>query len=162
MTPSILRVGVGLSAWAAVLAVVLSIANWRGDWGHSICGPWGCGPPLQALLACHLAWLVILLPPVAMLIYSARVPVNVLRRIGILLCVAAALFVAAVVIYERLAWWPSANEWQRDYFWHRCGFVLATMFDLPVAQVLLLGLYLHSQRPEPNVKQLTEPTSVRR
>jgi hypothetical protein len=147
--------------WAGSLLAALSIRDLPGDWGHSICGAWGCGPPLQALLAYHLAWLVVLAPPAAVLVHSALVPAHILRRSGALLCVVAVFFVAAVVIYQRVAWWPSASEWQRGFFWHRCGFVLATAIDIPVAQVLLLGLYLHSRRPVPNVKRLTDPTPVR-
>ncbi len=148
--------------WAASLFAALAIRDLPGNWGHSICGPWGCGPPLQTLLACHLAWLVVLAPPAALLVQSQRVPTHVLRRFGTVLCVIAVVSVAAMIIYQRVAWWPSASEWQRGFFWQRCGFVLATMIDLPVAQVLLLGFCLRSRRPEPNVKRLTEPTPLRR
>src|SRR6202034_2817596 len=30
---------------------------------HTVCGPWGCGPPLPVLLACHTFWMVLLAPP---------------------------------------------------------------------------------------------------
>lgn len=142
VSPSVWRIGFGMIVWAASLLAALSIRDLPGDWGHSICGAWGCGPPLQALLACHFAWLVVLAPSAALLVRSARMPDQILRRLGVVLCVAATVFVTAVVIYQRVAWWPSANEWQREFFWHRCGFVLATTVDLPVAQVLLVGVYL--------------------
>lgn len=112
------------------------------DWGHSICGAWGCGPPLQALLACHLAWLVILAPPGAVLVRSARVPAHILQRFGTLLCVLAVVFVTTLLVHQRIAWWPAVSEWQRGYFWQRRGFVIATMVDFSMAQVLLRGMYL--------------------
>lgn len=142
MTPTVLRNGLGLAAWAASLAAALSIAQWPGDWGHGICGPWGCGPPLQALVACHLAWFVIVVPPSVAAHRSARVTPRTLRNIGVALCIVAALYIGAVVIDERMTWWPMASEWQQDYFWHRCGFVLVTTTDLPVVQVLVGGVYL--------------------
>ena len=151
-----LRIGVALVAWAAMLGAALSIAHVPGDWGHSICGPWGCGPPLQALVACHSAWLVLLLPPAAILARSNRAPSPVVRQVGILLCVLAVAIIASVVIYQRLTWWPSVSEWQRGFIWQRCGFVLATAIDAPVAQVLHIGVYLTVSRRRLNVRYLTQ------
>ncbi len=146
ITPSLSRIGIGLTVWAASLFAALAIRDLPGDWGHAICGPWGCGPPLQALLACHMAWLIILAPPAALLARSTQISAHGLRRFGAFLCVLAALFVAAAVIYQGLTWWPSESQWQRGFFWRRCAFVLATTVDLPVAQLLLVGLYLRFGR----------------
>ena len=52
-------------AWALAAFGALSLANLPGEYGHSLCGPWGCLPPLQALAAMHLFWVVVLGPPVA-------------------------------------------------------------------------------------------------
>lgn len=144
--PPILKLTFVLVGWAAALALVLSIANWPGDWGHALCGPWGCGPPLQALLACHLAWLVTLAPPAVLLVRSPRVPTNIRRRIGTALCLAGAVILVGLVARERATWWPTAGEWQRNFFWQRCGFVLATTVDVPIVQLLLIGTYLRVRR----------------
>lgn len=58
------RVGVclGLLCWAASVGGAASIASIPGDWGHGLCGPWGCAPPLQALVSCHLIWCLVLFP----------------------------------------------------------------------------------------------------
>jgi hypothetical protein len=50
--------------------------------------------------------------------------------------------IATVIVYQRVAWWPSVSDWQRGFVWQRCDFVLATSIDLPVAQILLIGTYL--------------------
>jgi hypothetical protein len=55
-----LKNGLKLSAWAAMLFAALSITNLPGNWGHSVCGVWGCGPPTQVLVGCHLAWFAVL------------------------------------------------------------------------------------------------------
>lgn len=140
--PRVLYVTFAAAAWAAGLVVVLSLANWPGDWGHSICGPWGCGPPLQTLVACHLAWLVVLVPLSVMLARSERIPPPAVRRLGMLLCIVGVILLVGIVIYQRVVWWPVVGDWQSKFFWQRCGFVVATMVDVPVAQFLLVGAYL--------------------
>ena len=62
MSAATLKFCFGMTLWSGLLFGSLSVANLPGDWGHGICGPWGCGPPMQALVACHFAWLVVLAP----------------------------------------------------------------------------------------------------
>lgn len=140
MTFSLARTLLGLTIWAVCLAGALSVANLPWDLGHAICGPWGCGPPVQALVACHLAWFVALVPPAVLLVRWRRPSGTMLRRVGLLLVALAGAVLMAIVIYERLVWWPEASELQQAYFWQRYGFAIATAVDVPVVQVLVVGL----------------------
>lgn len=148
MTKNALWIAVGMVAWSAALAATLSIAQSHGDWGHAICGPWGCGPPLQALVSCHLSWLIVLAPPAILLHRSGRVSSGTTQRFGVLLSVASIIGLMLIVVFERLTWWPMVGEWQRGYFWHRCAFEVVTMVDLPTLQLFALGIYLGIRRPD--------------
>ena len=53
----------------------------RLELGHSICGPWGCGPPTEALLAMHCFWLVSLL--VAAFALKQSFPISELETGGL-------------------------------------------------------------------------------
>ncbi len=133
MSPTIAKCCVGLIVWGLALTGTLSIANWPGNWGHSVCGAWGCGPPLQALVACHASWLVVLIPVMARVrrITSFRT-VRLAGAIGFSLAITCAL---GVVIHEYLTWYAQASEWQRPYFWHRVGFVIFTTVELPLLEI---------------------------
>ena len=146
MSKAVLWISVGLASWGGCIAGALSVANVQLGSSHSICGPWGCGPPPQALAACHLAWLVGLIPPVVLLGRSPKVSSRLTRSIGgggVFLALAALL---ALVIHQRLVWWPQASEWQRPYFWHRYGFTIATAVDFPIIQTLFLGVWMIGKR----------------
>ncbi len=137
-----LQSGLKLFAWAATLLAALSIANLPGEWGHSVCGAWGCGPPTQALVCCHLAWLVLLTPVALMVGPLNQVPTPSRHRLGKLLFLAAGLLILGVVVHQRVTWWPAASEWQRNFFWQRCGFVIVTSVDIPMLQLLTVGLVM--------------------
>ena len=139
MSVTTLRYCVGLAVWGAVLLGSLSVSRLPGDWGHGICGPWGCGPPLQSLVACHSAWLVALSAPVILVARSRCLSVHIVRRVGVALTILGSIGLLGVVIYQVIFWLPHTTEWQRPYFWHRCGFVVATSVDLPLVQLAGLG-----------------------
>lgn len=136
------RTGLGLAAWAAAIAGCLSVRSWPGDWGHGLCGPWGCGPPLQALVACHSAWLMFLLPPAVVLSRLQRPGPTSLRKTGALLACVAIAVLGGIALRQRLDLWSAATQSQQEYFWQRCGFVVATTVDLPVVQMLITGMFL--------------------
>ena len=148
MTSSVVRMTIGLAAWGACLAGALAIADVPGDLGHAICGPWGCAPSMQALLACHLAWFVALVPPAVMLTRWRKASGKTLRRVGLLAAGLAASALLAILLHERLVWWPDATELQQGHFWERYGYVVATTVDVPAVQVLLagFGLWLAGRR----------------
>lgn len=133
MSPTTLKYSVALVAWGLALTGTLSIANWPGDWGHSVCGAWGCGPPLQALLACHTSWLVVLVPLAASAPYFLSV--QWIRRaafIGLSVSVGSALAFAANDYFN---WYAHASEWQRAYYFHRVGFSILTTVEFPIYEL---------------------------
>ena len=129
-----------LIAWATALYGALSVSNLSGDWDHSVCGPWGCGPPIQALVGCHLAWIV-LLSPLALSVGPMRnIPAGNRLRIGKALICVSMLLLGGVVAYQTLAWWPNVSEWQQRFLWQRLGFVIVTTVDVPMLQILVAGV----------------------
>ncbi len=134
--------GLKLFAWAAALFGTLSISNLPGDWGHSVCGVWGCGPPTQALVGCHLAWFVVLIPLAIFGSRSYRKTIGPTQQLGKLLCITGTMLLMAVVVYQWATWLPAVSEWHREFFWQRCGFVIATSIDIPMLQILAIGLVM--------------------
>lgn len=129
-----------LAAWACGLWGSLQVARIQGDWGHALCGPWGCGPPLQALVACHLAWLVLLTPAAWVLFRGWIASPRARWRVSGAAALVGLLMMLGVVVHERLVWLPKVEATTAGYFWQRCGFVMATSVDLPMVQLFLLGL----------------------
>ncbi len=133
------RNGLMVFSWAAALLAVLSIANLPGSWGHAVCGVWGCGPPLQALVSCHAAWLLVLGPLVEMVTRSAPRPSDLRFQMGKVLLAVGAILVVVVAVHQRISWWPTVSEFHQQYFWNRCGFVIITSVDVPITPILILG-----------------------
>ena len=139
MSTSTWKLCLGITLWGGLLWGSLLVAKLPGDGGHGICGPWGCGPTMQALASAHLAWLVALSLP-ALFLMRGTGPVRL--RVGFLVTTLAVTAVVIVVAHERLAWWPQVDQWRRSFFWQRCGFCIVTAVDIPVLQTLFLGLIL--------------------
>lgn len=145
MSASVWRWASGLVAWAAVLVATLSIANLPGHWGHGICGPWGCGPPLQALVACHAAWIVVLLPPALLL--RRKLSYGVLRRTGWIVFGLGAAGLIVLGLCESLFWLSHTDESQRRYLPQRVGFKLMTLVDVPLTQLVVVAVALLVRGP---------------
>ncbi len=139
MSP-LLRCCIRLIIWGLTLTGTLSIANLPGDWGHSVCGAWGCGPPLQALVACHLSWLVVIIP-IAMAL-RRFCSASLLRRMAAGALVLAVTGILGIILHEYLTWFAQASEWQRPFFWHRVGFVILTTVELPIIEIAALACAL--------------------
>ena len=54
---------IGLFVWGGLLLACLSLRHLQALNQHSVCGPWGCGPPTNALLAVHVGWTAVIWPP---------------------------------------------------------------------------------------------------
>jgi hypothetical protein len=122
---------------------------------HGVCGPWGCGPPLEALIACHGAWLVCIMP--ATWFGLQRLTAKQLFQLGRILTSLGLITILAIGLYERLFWLPQANEFTRKFFLQRWAFSIVTMTDVPLITVTLSGmimLFYSCYHPE-----LREPTS---
>jgi hypothetical protein len=138
MQRSIVWVIAGL-AWVAALEGVLQLRMLptASLGGHDVCGPWGCGPPLPVLLACHGFWLVLMGPPA--ILAASRLPRKWVRRLGIGLASAGLYGLVAVAAWEAATWLPQANAWQRHYIGQRYLFALITFVDAPIVQSLAIG-----------------------
>jgi hypothetical protein len=126
------------TAWGAAVWSVLQIHQWEGDFGHSICGPWGCGPPLQSLIACHGFWMVLLTPPIVVI--SGRLGKESLGLIGIILTLVGVLGMIGLEIWDLNRWWPMISEKEQKYLLERFLFSLAFQVDFPIVQLTLAGL----------------------
>lgn len=137
-----IRIAAILALWAAALWGALALRHAPGDWGHSVCGPWGCGPPAQALLAIHLAWLLLLLPPSVATAASSRVPRPAKRLVAGCLATSGVVALVGVIGYQLLVWLPQASQYARGYLFQRCLFAVVTTIDFPALQTLAIGVWM--------------------
>jgi len=138
----VVRITGYLVVWAACILGAVSIRNIPLETKHDICGPWGCGPPTQALIACHVAWLVVLTPPVTWFAFKGKASRSLIRSVGTFLILASSLVLLAIFLDQWIGWWHQVDPWKRQYLWQRYGFWIATAVDLPIIQVLLGGVFL--------------------
>ena len=143
MSFSSLRIMAGIVVWGVVFLATLSIGQVRANWGHGICGPWGCGSSLQALVACHLSWLVVLAPLAS--IIQSKIPESFTRFLGATLIAFGLVGIVGMIAYELFTWWPSATELQRRYLWQRLGFSIVTQIDLPMIESIITGCLIYVQ-----------------
>jgi len=134
-TLSIRQLLIPLALWAAALFGVLQVRHWEGLLGHAICGPWGCGPPVSALVAYQGFWFVLILPVVVVakrLIGSAAA-----RNWGLGLVLISIAGILGLLLLEGLN-----NSRAEQYPLQWCGFRIATLIDLPLVQLGLAGVWL--------------------
>jgi len=126
------------AVWGGAVLLVLQAHRLPGNFSHSICGVWGCGPPVQALIAMHGFWLVLLSLPVGLC--CRFMTANRLLAVSVLALALGLAGIAGVVVWQAEYWLPNASELQREYFLERCLFAVGTMTDIPVIQMALAGL----------------------
>jgi hypothetical protein len=97
-------------------------------------------PPLQALVALHGLWVLALLTLAAWAVRSW--PPRRLRVAGCALIAVGSAALAVVIGRELLTWYPAVTPAQQKYFGQRVLYVIGTNTDLPVVQVLLVGVTL--------------------
>ena len=61
-----------LLLWEAGLYAVLNVRQVESLNVHAICGTWGCGPPLSALISWHGFWLLLVAPIVGLSVAWAK------------------------------------------------------------------------------------------
>jgi hypothetical protein len=105
--------------------------------GHDVCGPWGCGPPLPVLVACHVFWLTLIGP--AAVIATLYRPGKWVWRLRIAIGAAGLCGLAGFAVWEAASWLAQASALQRQYLGHRHLFALVTLVDVPIIQVLVIG-----------------------
>ncbi|HEX4070814.1 MAG TPA: hypothetical protein VHX68_06575 [Planctomycetaceae bacterium] len=139
MTTPSMQWPLAIASWGIALFATLQLqflpSSALGN--HSVCGPWGCGPPLSVLLACHAFWMVLIAPP--SLIAARRLRPQTVCALGLALVSAAILGLIAVGVWEAATWWPQASEWGRPYVVHRYLFAVFTLTDAPLLEALAVG-----------------------
>lgn len=130
------------AVWGGAILGVLQLRHLPIDGSHNLCGPWGCGPPLPALLAYQGFWLVLLGFP-ALAASRLWSPVK-LRRLGLVLLGLGLAGFVAIGVWDALFWWPTASPEGRALVVQRYLFSVATQIampvELPVIPVTLAGL----------------------
>ncbi len=128
------------AVWAAALYGALQIHLASGWFSHTICGPWGCGPPVEALLSYHGFWFVLLFP--AAIISGRRLPPDQAARWGAVLASAAVLGLAILIATDAVRWLSTTHDDAAyQYLVQRCFFRLVTFVDFPLMQLAVLGAY---------------------
>lgn len=136
-----------LITWVGALLAALSMHDMQILNQHSICGPWGCGPPTNALLAIHVGWIVVLWPPLFYLPWRLGLPSRVVKIVSSAMISAGLLGLIGITIWQWAVWLPNTSEWAAKYVWHRCGFAIATASDWPLVQLLFAGTVLKVVQP---------------
>lgn len=126
-----------LAAWGVLKVHELQFAS-----SCDICGPWGCGPPVQALIAIHGGWAIFLLP--AAYLASLKCSSKQLQRIGFGLILVGVIGIIGVGIYQSMTWLQVTRPSLRQYFFQRWGFSILTLTDIPILQSVLFGTILLS------------------
>lgn len=135
-----LRLYLALATWVVLLFGVLQVGRLAGDHDHaiahgtglSICGAWGCGPPVEALIGWHGFWIVFLALPVIMAIRTWSLPM--LRRFGLTILALGVLMALGICVWETFTW-PG----DRAYLVHHWLFAVVTQVDVPVIPITLSG-----------------------
>lgn len=132
MKPLLVAVG-----WLAAAVGSLLVAALPLDSEESVCGIWGCFPPLQALAALHLLWCV----AIGAMVCSIRKWRPVLLLPGGFFLFLVVVVTAAVVIGKDLHDWYDKVPSKYRVFWpKRIDYTLATLTDVPLVQSLLAAL----------------------
>ncbi len=121
--------------WGAALWGVLQIANLPGDWGH-ICGPWGCGPPIKALVTWHAFWAILLVLPALAAI--GHLPALWLRRAGLAGILSGLMGLIGIAVRQTVHWLPSVSQSDQQYLVARYLFAVATLVDIRGMRWLVL------------------------
>ena len=121
--------------WIAAVWGTLQIHRLDLQLGHSVCGPWGCGPPTEALLGYHGFWTLMFLPPAIGL--GFYLSAQTARRVGIAVLMFGAL---AILIHVGVDGVSHANRvGSTEYAAQRALFKLVTSVDLPMIPTILAG-----------------------
>jgi len=124
-----------LPIWLLGLWGSLKIHELDLNLGHSICGPWGCGPPVEALLGYHAFWLVLTFP-VAISIASYLSPSR-RSKLGWLFLAVGIIGVVFVAGGNTVEYWKSSES--SKYLLQRFFFATVTKIDIPMIQAIVVG-----------------------
>ncbi len=106
----------------------------RFELGHTFCGKWGCGPPTEAILGMHFLWFAVLLPPSLLACRIVNLPWQI---IGKFLCLASALGLIGFGFIDYFG--INRGFYNAGYVWQRYLLSLASLVDIPIVQVFVMG-----------------------
>jgi len=139
------------AGWLAAAVAALAMAAVPYDVGESLCGAWGCFPPVPAMAAMHLFWCV----AVAAGTHAATaLRPGLLRPLGVVLIITA-VATTSLVVGNDLTRWLAFSDQHRHFWPRRVGYALATTTDVPLVQSLAAGIAcltlarLHALGPAP-------------
>lgn len=124
-----------LALWSLALFGILQVHQFEGLFGHAVCGPWGCGPPVSALVGYHGFWFLLLLPITAIL--KHRLPSANSRSLGFGCVLLSAVGLVSLLLIDGLN-----NSAAENYPLQWCAFRVATFVDLPLVQIGLAGIWM--------------------
>lgn len=133
--------------WGGVLLAALSMHDMEKFSQHFVCGPWGCGPPTNALLAIHIGWVAALWPPLFYLPWRLQLSRKTVKTIVLSLTAIGLTGLLAIIAWQWIIWLPNTSDWARSCIWQRCGFAIVTAGDWPLMQLLAGGLLLGTWLP---------------
>lgn len=124
--------------WIAAIWGTLQMHQLDLQLGHSVCGPWGCGPRTEALLGYHGFWMLIFLPPaIGLGVYLSP---STARKVGLGVLMFGAL---AILVHVGIDGVMHANRvGSTEYVAQRAFFKLVTSVDLPMIPTILAGSLL--------------------
>ncbi len=127
-----------LLLWGAGLYGALQVRQVESLNVHGICGPWGCGPPVSALISWHGFWLLLVAPIVGLTVRGCSA--KWLRRVGLAVTSVGLLTLVAIAVWQAVTWLPQVSEGRLTYFVQRYLFKVITLVDVPVMPITLAGL----------------------
>ena len=157
MSPFLIR-AVLAAFWSVGLYGTLRIHELNLSLGHSICGPWGCGPLTEALIGYHAFWFVLFLP--LGLIAAAFFAPTARRRLGTTILLLGAIGSVGYMAWD--AWGYYQQVGTTNLLIQRALFALATAIDFPTVQFGVMGFVLMRSPRTQTVKSspFAESTTV--
>ncbi len=152
----LLRWTILLLIWGGAMQGAILVGSLSTKWSHVLCGPWGCGPRVEDLLACHLFWLAMLCAPLYLLWHCDA---GLCRQAGYVLIGAGSLMLGAVVFYELFTWLPRVDSSLYIYLPQRLFYAVVTFVELPMLQFLLFGFACLYLRKKPSPFDSTETSA---
>ena len=126
-----------MTGWFAAAIASLFVVEIPYETEPSVCGVWGCYPPLQALAALHLFWCVV----IGAVVWGIREwkPLF-LRPLGMCLLIGAAATTIAIVGIDLILWYRGVSDVFQHLWPKRVVYIIATSSDVPLLQSLVAGI----------------------
>ncbi|HWL07792.1 MAG TPA: hypothetical protein VNQ76_05290 [Planctomicrobium sp.] len=143
-----------IAAWLGLLYGTVSLAKISSSMSGALCGPWGCTAPLEAVIACHLGWFILLAPLGIWLVRHGISRQMWIAGISLLLFSATVIAVLCGLSLSESFTIPGATK----YIPHRMVLKIIGCVDLPLFAALAWGgWYLWTVRmPAPSSLSASE------